>query len=347
MRNHRRGFTLIELLVVIAIIAILIALLLPAVQQAREAARRTQCKNNLKQIGLGLHNYMDAHKVFPFGKGPSYPGVPVYARWSQHAMILPYIDQAPLYNSINFSYGPETPGMAGVINFMPPSVNPGGQNAVASRTMVPMFGCPSDSELGSGSAGWPGQNNYVGNQGGWLCDRSDNPGLATDNSPAEIQTGVFYFLSKCSSRDFLDGMSNTVMFSEKLRGNGNPDPKTDMFVIAHQTSRDATYNICTAVNPTTATPLTSKWGFSWVMGENCCTQYNHVTTPNKNTCGGTGFPGSMTNMAMQVAPSSRHTGGVHVMMGDASTHFCSDSVDLEVWRSIGTRSSGESVQLPF
>src|SRR5574339_915853 len=100
----RRGFTLIELLVVIAIIAILIALLLPAVQQAREAARRTQCRNNLKQLGLALHNYISSHNVLPFGKGGSYapidPTVPVYARWSQHAMILPYMDQAPLYNTI-------------------------------------------------------------------------------------------------------------------------------------------------------------------------------------------------------------------------------------------------------
>jgi prepilin-type N-terminal cleavage/methylation domain-containing protein len=207
-----RAFTLIELLVVIAIIAILVALLLPAVQQAREAARRTQCKNNLHNIGLALHNYMDSFRVFPFGKGPSYQGVPVYARWSQHAMILPYIDQGPLYNTIDFNYGPETPGMAGVINFMPPSTNPGGQNAAASRALIPAFLCPSDPV--AGTAGWPGANNYVGNQGGWLCDRSDTPGGPNDNSPSEVQTGVFYFLSRCSSRDFVDGMSQTAMFSE-------------------------------------------------------------------------------------------------------------------------------------
>ena len=124
--GQRRAFTLIELLVVIAIIAVLIALLLPAVQQARESARRTQCKNNLKQLGVAMHNYLDTHSVFPFGKGPSYAGAPVYARWSQHAMLLPFLDQAPLYNSIDFSYPPETPGMAGVINFMPPYVSPTG-----------------------------------------------------------------------------------------------------------------------------------------------------------------------------------------------------------------------------
>ena len=140
----RRAFTLIELLVVIAIIAILVALLLPAVQQAREAARRTQCKNNLKQIGLAIHNYHDTHKVYPFGKGASYAGAPVYARWSQHAMILPYIEQDNLYKSIDFSSPPETPGMGGVINFMPAYVSPTGINSVASRSVIPGFFCPSD-----------------------------------------------------------------------------------------------------------------------------------------------------------------------------------------------------------
>src|SRR5690348_5731808 len=91
-RRSRRGFTLVELLVVIAIIGILVGLLLPAVQAAREAARRMQCSNNLKQIGLALHNYAATHRVFPFGKGPSYPGSPVYARWSQHALMLPFLE---------------------------------------------------------------------------------------------------------------------------------------------------------------------------------------------------------------------------------------------------------------
>jgi prepilin-type N-terminal cleavage/methylation domain-containing protein len=342
MRSFRRGFTLIELLVVIAIIAILIALLLPAVQQARESARRTQCKNNLKQIGLALHNYIEAHKIFPFGKGPSYIGAPVYARWSQHALLLPFLDQAPLWNQINFSVPPETPGMGGVINFMPAHVNPTGVNATQSRAVVSMFFCPSD---GGVADPWSGQNNYVGNQGGWLCDRGHAPGGPQDNSPSEVQTGVFFFLSSCGPQDILDGMSTTVFFSEKVRGKGTPDPKSDLFVIPHQTSRDATYNTCMGINPLTATPLTSKWGYSWVMGENCCTQYNHVATPNKVSCAGTGFPGTMTNMAMQVTASSHHVGGVHVMMGDGATKFVSDSIDLNVWRAVGTRAGKEPADL--
>ena len=142
MKQTRSGFTLIELLVVIAIIAILIALLLPAVQMAREAARRAQCVNNLKQIGLALHNYHSTHKVFPFGKGLDYrsvmPGIPVYPRWSVHSQILPELEQANLYNNINFLFPPETPGMGGpVVNFMPAYQNPGRVNAEACRSEEP------------------------------------------------------------------------------------------------------------------------------------------------------------------------------------------------------------------
>ncbi len=343
-RTRSRGFTLIELLVVIAIIAVLIALLLPAVQQAREAARRTQCKSNIKQLALALHNYHEAFSVFPFGKGASYTGAAAYARWSQHAMILPYIDQAPLYNSINFSAPPETPGMGGVIAFMPAYSSPTGINSAQCRTVIPLFICPSDTAVNDA---WTGQNNYAANQGGWLCDRSDQPGASTDNSPSEVQTGVFYYLSQCRMRDITDGSSSTCFFSEKIRGHGIPDPKADLFVIPHQTSLDATYQTCQALNPATATPLTSKWGYSWVMGENCCSLYNHVAVPNSKSCAGTGFPGTMTNMAMQVSAASRHTGGVHSMTGDGAVHFVSDNVDLTVWRALGTRAGSETVNSPF
>ena len=117
-RRSPAGFTLIELLVVIAIIAVLIALLLPAVQAAREAARRAQCVNNLKQIGLASAQLSRPFQCFPFGKGPNYmaidPTAPVYARWSILSQILPFLEQKPLFNAINFSLPPDVPDLAGV-----------------------------------------------------------------------------------------------------------------------------------------------------------------------------------------------------------------------------------------
>ena len=338
MNRRRHGFTLIELLVVIAIIAILIGLLLPAVQKVREAAARLKCTNNVKQMGLALHGYHDVYKMFPQGKSASYSGAPVYARWSIHSQILPFIEQDNLFKSIDFSKPPETPGMEGVINFMPAYQNPARENATACRIAVPTFICPSDPAPQPGD--WPGQNNYYASQGvQFLCDLTESQ--ASTIAPAERPDGPLYYLSKVKFTDITDGTSNTAAFSEKRRGNGSPDPKTDMKVMPVQASLDAAYGACRGLNPLTATPLTSKQGYSWVLGEMCCTTYNHATTPNTTSCASTGFPGNMSNMAMVIPPSSSHPGGVNVVFADGSVRFVQDAINLAAWRAMGTIRGGE------
>ncbi len=338
--RRRRGFTLIELLVVIAIIAVLIGLLVPAVQKVREAANRGKCMNNMKQIGLALHGYHDVNNGFPAGKGASYAGAAVYARWSIHARLLPFIEQDNLYKSIDFNSPPETPGMEGVINFMPAWQNPTRINSTASRSAVPTFICPSDPSPIPGD--WPGQNNYYANQGvQFLCDLTETQ--ASTLAPTERPDGPLYYLSKTRMADIVDGMSNTALFSEKMRGQGIPNPRTDMKVMSVQSTLDSAYNTCTTLNAATATPLTSKQGYSWVMGEMCCTTYNHVTPPNTTSCASTGFPGNMSNMAMVIPPSSAHSGSVNVLMGDGSMKTVTNSITLAAWRAIGTSKGGEIV----
>lgn len=341
MRPRRSAFTLIELLVVIAIIAVLIALLLPAVQAAREAARRAQCINNLKQIGLATHNYLSTFQVLPFGKGGNYvasvPGAKAYARWSANSQLLMFLEQGNLFNSINFNLPPETPGMAGAVPFMPAYQNPNRENATASRTQLATFLCPSDIPP---IDGWPGANNYLGNQYSFACDLSETN--ASTTAPAELPRGVFYFASAVTIAAITDGLSNTAFYSEKLKGNGTPNPKTDSLIFPNQVTADDTYQACQNLPPT-ALPLTSRQGMSWVMGEMCCSVYNHVAPPNARSCAAPGFSGSMANMAMQVPPSSNHPGGVNVLFGDGSVRYLKSTVNLLSWRAIGTRNGGETV----
>ena len=126
-----------------------------------------------------------------------------------------------------------------------------------------------------------------------------------------------------------------------MRGKGTPTRWRDMKMMPNQATLDDSYNTCQGLNPLTATPLTSKQGYSWVMGEMCCTTYNHVSPPNTTTCAGIGFPGNMSNMAMVVPPTSYHTGGVNVAFGDGSVQFVQNSISLQGWRAMGTIRGGE------
>ena len=349
MARNRRGFTLIELLVVIAIIGVLMGLLLPAVQKIRESANRLSCTNNLKQIGLALHNYHDTYKRLPYGKSPVYsnvPGAPVYARWSTHSQILPYLEQDNLYRSLDFMFPPESPDMStpDMPDYMLPYQNPGRVNAAGCRTQVSVFLCPSDpTEV---LTDWPGQSNYAGNQGtAFLCDLCEAQLSTMD--PGERPNGVFYFMSKVRLTDMIDGTSQTAMFSEKLRGVNLENPRTDMYMMMNSNTLDMTLEMCNGLDPNMSMVVTRNQGAAWAVGEMDCTTYNHVSTPNTRACAGMDFQGSMANMSMQVPPTSYHTKGVNVLMGDGSVHFIEDGIDLVTWRALGTRNGREVVSRDF
>jgi prepilin-type N-terminal cleavage/methylation domain-containing protein/prepilin-type processing-associated H-X9-DG protein len=249
-RFRRSGFTLIELLVVIAIIAILIALLLPAVQQAREAARRTQCKNNLKQLGLALHNYHSSHNCFPFaigGTGNKYSAV---------SQLLPELDQAPLFSQINFSK-----------QFSDPV------NAAARLLELPQFRCPSDLPNPQPTAG--GGTNYVPNKGISVLWQDPNA------------DGVMYWFSRTRIGDITDGSSQTAAFSERNLtdgSNGISTPQADTYLSsANPLTPAEAAQFCAAVDVTNlANQFPQFMGAPWIDGKNA---YQHIAVPNSRSCG--------------------------------------------------------------
>jgi prepilin-type N-terminal cleavage/methylation domain-containing protein/prepilin-type processing-associated H-X9-DG protein len=351
MSSRRSGFTLIELLVVIAIIAVLIALLLPAVQSAREAGRRIQCTNNLKQFGLAIHNYVDSFQSLPFGKGDNYmdeiPMAPVYARWSTHSQILGFFEQSPLFSAINFNLPPETPFMdSNNMGFMPVFQDPNRENMTVCRMAISAFLCPSDPASPNGPPGWDGGNNYFGNEGSWLCDACQQTPSTT--APGYLPQGPLFNRSCVNLASMTDGTSQTAFFSERRRGQGTPDPRSDMFMMNNTLTIDQTWQTCNTLEMTMAMQLTSWMGATWAVGDMTCSTYNHVSTPDTRTCAGMNSmmmmpTSSMANMAVQLPPSSYHPGGVNLSFGDGSVRFVKDTIALAVWRALSTRNGGEVV----
>jgi prepilin-type N-terminal cleavage/methylation domain-containing protein/prepilin-type processing-associated H-X9-DG protein len=348
MNRHRdrAGFTLIELLVVIAIIAVLIALLLPAVQAAREAARRSQCVNNLKQMGIAMHNYHGTNNCIPWGSNYN----DGYGGWTDvapHVMLLPYIEQGPLYNSINFTY------KAGVIN--PLNLN----QTTAFQVSVDAFLCPSDPNRLTQTSyiGFtPGHNNYYANTGAdahttYFSTQFNGPFLSLDyNRPASFAS-------------ILDGLSNTAGFSERVKGIGASNtsqldstrPTATVSAISGGGGLPAIYgqpggignpqgdyNLCNANAPTTANMCTGDApGMYWFIGQTNMTLYNHVMPPNTWSCAY--GQGNVRDNDGAVTASSRHPGVVNVMMCDGSVKAVKSTVSLPVWWGIASMSNNEII----
>lgn len=320
-RNSRSmGFTLIELLVVIAIIAVLIALLLPAVQQAREAARRTQCRNNLHQLGLGLHNYHDAHNTFPQGAnwwvgicGPPY--VQGAVGWGWQVYILPYVDQANIYNQINFS----APNYASV----------GAREAPGNP--VAIYSCPSDPQHMAWidcCSGWSNgpdpradfrYTSYTG-----IADSRNHHCIditGVDDKWIRFDgNGMFYNASSIAIRDVLDGTSNTLAVGE-ITGTGNPQ---DFFGRFWVTANVADTN--RGINGPGSVPGGRDMDLDPFDGDG----------GNRHT-----------ELYTEVGLSSFHEGGINVLMADGSAHFLSENIDRFTLAALATRAKREVFDSPF
>lgn len=303
-RRHRHGFTLIELLVVIAIIAILIALLLPAVQQAREAARRSTCKNNLKQIAYALHNYHDAYNQLP--PGFINPGVPPNSAinygypWVDdcanlcrntpvYLLILPYMDQAPLYNQLDFSLpmgGNQNSGTSPVIATA--NNNP----TVLAQSDIPIFSCPSDDELGPvATVGYrasygPTWDTILRSVGGtWKVGARRNT------------RGAFGINGSARLSDIKDGTTNTMMWCEALKIN-----------------QSTSWGVYWGAWRYTANLQPSRKGINAAHNATNC-----AANPNHNDC-----------RPYAWGVGSRHEGGMHGLLGDGSVRFFSENMDQAI-----------------
>ncbi|RLS57849.1 MAG: DUF1559 domain-containing protein [Planctomycetota bacterium] len=342
LRAVRSAFTLIELLVVIAIIAVLIALLLPAVQQAREAARRSQCKNNLKQIGLALHNYHDTFNCFPISMswGRIDPGTDWDRRqaFSDKVYMLPYLDQSPLYNQTNWNDFPWNPW------------NTGSNLPQSSR--LPVFNCPSNAFTnGNGSNG---EFSYAINVGVINYSKDDINVISGTNAR---HNGFACYTNWPGESDSVvrmahvsDGTSNTVAYSEFGSVPCDPSSTGRKSMQMHTWAEPGGANPHRLVRQHCLNNVGhvgdcgrhngrgSSWASSFIGFGSA---YSHNMNPNEKPCFATNqgdWRGSTT-----MSSSSYHTGGVHGLMGDGAVRFLSENIDYNTYASIGTRNGNETV----
>jgi prepilin-type N-terminal cleavage/methylation domain-containing protein/prepilin-type processing-associated H-X9-DG protein len=317
MKRHRRGFTLIELLVVIAIIGVLIALLLPAVQSAREAARRSQCTNNLKQIGLALHNYHDSNSVFPSGRPGNNQALGNDSNAaSGFVSILANMEQQPLFNAWNFlityNFNDSTRGP-----FQPTTI-PDAQATVAG-TIINSFLCPSETAQKTVDLSGSGRNDHphlkVTAVGHYAFNAGTNSiPMNTGDPDKRLNTGFADYGTPHGIQDFTDGTSGTIAVGETAFDN---DGRWNNANVAN----DACFNA---------------WTINLRHGSTFRTAINPPNTRPKK--------GPYTIWACQTSAfGSRHSGGANMLFADGSVRFLKDSISLSVYRALATRNGGEVI----
>ena len=385
------GFTLVELLVVIAIIGVLVALLLPAIQAAREAARRTQCINNIKQMALAAANYESAKKTFPPGRmAPDWSenGTPKASYtnynavqqnastktgfYSVHIWLLPYMEQTAIFNLINFKVGQATQLTQS------DGITPYNVNYQAYANAAGIFLCPSDPFVGRIIS----ENNYRANFGGSTPfggalstgDQTNTTAATSDGFPASGNGAFSIGKTGLKSGEYGDGLSNTAFFSERTKGT-DVDPatalpgKSDMVSSPQRENgfptsstlaafRDKHFTACLNYKPAADGfnfPWPGRWGTGqlysngWPFSGYANTLYNHVAPPNwaGQDCGLFSSIADTPGEHAIVAPRSEHAGTVNVAFGDGHTATVTDSIDLEVWRTLGSRNGDETVGQSF
>jgi len=330
-RRPRKAFTLVELLVVIAIIGILIALLLPAVQAAREAARRSQCTNNVKQLALAMHNYHDVHQTFP-SNAYGNPNWPVYQKFSANVSILPFIEQSALADQFSFtaSFGSNMSGPA--------------QQKVAA------FLCPSALEYDTSDpdVDWYGPGtNYA-----WCSGSSV---YTTRGGGVDGHNGIFQVLTEQRMADVTDGLSNTIMNSEILSADGVANMATYPYDIFYSSNglfdavadkHNPTQAEIDAIGQACESPSgeRSNGGSHWAWYAHDQSLFNVSAPPNWRypTCGGDCCPGGGHDWSYGLMPPrSLHPGGVNVGLGDGSVRFISETIELVTLHHLGNRHDGQ------
>lgn len=333
-RRNPSGFTLIEILTVIGILAILIGLMMPAVQSAREAARRAVCQSHLRQIGLAMHAYHGSFNVFPpslMGHAERVPS-PYFGYHSVHLRLVSFMDPA-LYNSVNFEWPTFPIETLGLSSHLPANeVEANSQNATTYLTRVAVFLCPSDSR-----GDIPAGANYRGNTG-------VGPNYVTDAEHPDSGNGIFPELEIVSLARIPDGASHTVAFSERLLGSHDPlrvDPTLDSYSLQVRAYRgDQLFTGCriAAHGQSRHFPFHGRWWF-WSGRER--TLYTHTQPPNGSVPDCTR---GAARPAMGMATArSWHPNGVNALMADGSTRFVQEAISSEVWRAFGTRNGSEPV----